>query len=67
MPAVAFAEPQPEPIVLTLGTRELVCDCCGYGIVAKHGLPECPMCRSRHWRERRRGQSLRSSGSTCSP
>ena len=57
MSAVAFAEPQPQPqVVLTIGSRELVCECCGYGIVAKAGLPDCPMCRANRWRVRQRSR-----------
>jgi hypothetical protein len=29
------------------------CAECGYGIVATHRLPVCPMCRSEQWLEQR--------------
>jgi rubrerythrin len=29
--------------------RELVCACCGYGIVVRGRVPTCPMCRSESW------------------
>ncbi|MGN6796576.1 MAG: hypothetical protein ACTHKS_00340 [Gaiellaceae bacterium] len=33
--------------------RELWCDYCGYGVVVRHEVPACPMCRREKWRERR--------------
>jgi rubrerythrin len=37
------------------GIRELFCSGCGYGIVAREELPECPMCRVQDWRDRSGG------------
>jgi rubrerythrin len=35
-----------------LGSRELFCGECGYGIVVRRYPPQCPMCRKTSWSAR---------------
>ena len=40
------------------GIRELFCRECGYGIVVRRELPDCPMCRAQQWQDRPGFRSL---------
>ena len=43
------------PAFLTAGSGafgEFRCAQCGYGVIVKRVLPECPMCRGRSWEDR---------------
>jgi rubrerythrin len=35
-----------------LSVSEFWCGGCGYGLVIRRDLPECPICRQTSWRER---------------
>jgi rubrerythrin len=42
------------PVFLSAGSRafgEFRCAECGYGVVVRQALPECPMCRGRSWED----------------
>ena len=34
-----------------LASGEFRCADCGYGVVVRRALPECPMCRGRSWED----------------
>ena len=43
-----------DPRFLTAGSRalgEFRCAQCGYGVIVRRMLPECPMCRGRSWED----------------
>jgi hypothetical protein len=46
--------PDGAPVFLTAGSRalgEFRCVQCGYGVIVRRLLPECPMCRGRSWED----------------
>ena len=48
----AVSESPDAPVVLAAGREasgEFRCAGCGYGIVVRTVLPQCPMCRGRLW------------------
>ena len=50
----ATADADGLPLFLAAGSRalgEFRCAECGYGVVVRQVLPECPMCRGRSWEE----------------
>ena len=50
----ATAGPDGVPVFLKAGSRalgEFRCAECGYGVIVRRTLPECPMCRGRSWED----------------
>ena len=46
--------PDRVPALLTAGSGalgEFRCAQCGYGVIVRRVLPECPMCRGRSWED----------------
>ena len=46
--------PDGAPAFLTAGSGalgEFRCAQCGYGVIVRRVLPECPMCRGRSWED----------------
>ena len=51
---VSTADANGLPHFLAAGSRalgEFRCAECGYGVVVRHVLPECPMCRGCSWED----------------